>query len=57
MDPRDKKLADLLVNYSCHLQEGENILIEYEGNECVPLVRQIVKDVYKAGGQPFVNRS
>lgn len=57
MDPRDKKLADLLVNYSCALQSGENILIEYEGAECKPLIKEIVRDVYAAGGKPFVNIS
>lgn len=55
MDPRDKKLAKLLVDYSCTLQKGEKILIDYEGAECKPLIRQIIKDVYEAGGKPFVN--
>ena len=55
MDPRDKKLADLLVNYSCSIQKDERILIDYEGAECKPLVKQIIKDVYAAGGKPFVN--
>ena len=55
MDLRNKKLANLLVNYSCSIQKGENILIDYEGAECKPLVKQIIKDVYEAGGKPFVN--
>lgn len=55
MDPRDKKLADLLVNYSCEIKPGEKVLIEYEGVEARNLIRQIVKEVYKAGGKPFVN--
>lgn len=54
MDPRDKKLADLLVNYSCHIEPGEKVLIQYEGVEARNLVRQIVKDVYAAGGKPYV---
>lgn len=57
MDQRDKKLADLLVNYSCELKAGENILIEYEGAECRPLIKEIIRDVYAAGGKPFVNIS
>ncbi len=57
MDPRDKKLADLLVNYSCALKSGESILIEYEGSECKPLIKEIIRDVYAAGGKPFVNIS
>ncbi|MBR3784980.1 MAG: aminopeptidase [Firmicutes bacterium] len=55
MDPRDKKLADLLVNYSCEIQPGENILIDYEGTECKPLIKEIIREVYKAGGRPHVN--
>ena len=55
MDPRDKKLAKLLVNYSCDIQKDEKILIDYEGAECKPLIKQIIRDVYDAGGKPFVN--
>ena len=29
MDPRIKKLADLLVGYSCDVQKGEKVLISY----------------------------
>ncbi|MGF6376646.1 aminopeptidase [Clostridiales Family XIII bacterium PM5-7] len=55
MDPRNKKLANLLVNYSCELKKGEKVLIDFEGMETKPLIRQIIKDVYAAGGVPFVN--
>ncbi len=55
MDPREVKLADLLVNYSCKVKPGENVLIEYSGAECTGLIRQIVRDVYKAGAYPHVN--
>ncbi len=54
MDPRNKKLSDLIVNYSCHIAPGEKVYIEYEGAECIPLVKQLIADVYKAGGKPFV---
>lgn len=54
MDPRIKKLADLLVDYSCDIQNGDKILITYEGECCKNLVRQIVKNVYKRGGMPYV---
>ena len=50
MDPRIKKLADLLVDYSCDVQKGEKVLIDYEGDCCKDLVRQIVKNVYAKGG-------
>lgn len=55
MDFRIEKLADLLVNYSCNLRPSENILIEYEGNECRNLVKAIIRKTYKAGGIPHVN--
>jgi aminopeptidase len=52
-DPRIKKLAQTLVNYSCAVKPGERVLIESIGFE-VPLVKELVKEVYKAGGLPFV---
>ncbi len=54
MDTRITKLSDVLVNYSCNIQEGERVLISYEGECSKGLVRQLIKDVYKAGGFPFV---
>ena len=50
-----KKLSDLLVNYSTELKKDEKILIEYEGNCCLPLVKQLIRDVYKAGASPYKN--
>lgn len=55
MDPRIEKLSHGLVNYSCKVQPGEKVLIEYEGNACKDLVKQLIRDVYKCGGFPFVN--
>jgi len=54
MDLRIEKLADLLVSYSCDVQKGEKVLISYEGECCKNLVRQIVKNIYKRGGMPYV---
>jgi aminopeptidase len=54
MDPRDIKLAKQLVNYSVKLQKGEKVLIDARGSEIVPLVQQIVKEVYAVGAIPFV---
>ena len=53
LDPRMKKLANLLVNYSCRLQPGEKILIDSSGAP-VEFVSEIVKEVYAVGGYPFV---
>ncbi|MCI9546401.1 MAG: aminopeptidase [Lachnospiraceae bacterium] len=55
MDNRIVKLAKLLVNYSCHVQQGEKVYIHYIGKETKDLARQLVKEVYQAGGVPFVH--
>jgi len=53
VDPRIKKLADIIINYSCSLQKGEKILIESIGQQD-ELVNELVKEAYKAGGFPYV---
>ena len=55
MDSRIEKLAEILVNYSCHVQKGEKVYIHYIGKDTTDLARQLVKEVYKAGGVPFVH--
>ena len=52
-DPRIEKLAHNLVNYSCEVKPGEKVLIETTGFE-VPLSKELIKEVYKAGGIPFI---
>ena len=54
MDTRIKKLSKLLVEYSCNIQKGEKVLISYEGIGTKPLIKQLIKDVYAAGGFPYV---
>lgn len=53
MDPRIKKLADLLTDYSCDIQPGEKVLISYEGEATKNLARQLIKNVYAKGGLPY----
>jgi len=53
IDPRITVLARNLVRYSCALQGGEKVLIENTGIE-PPLVKELLKEVYLAGGLPFV---
>ena len=55
MDERIVKLAQTIVNYSVSLKKGEKVLIQHFGAESMPLVRQIIKEVYKVGGIPFVD--
>lgn len=57
IDSRDIKLAQILVNYSTRIQPGEKVWVSYTGQECVPLIRQVIKEIYKAGGRPFVHAS
>jgi len=52
MDPRTEKLAGILVGYSTAVKAGDRVLISSaNGNE--DLVKALVREVYKAGGQPF----
>ena len=55
MDIRDIKLSNLLINYSTQIKPGEKVLIEYEGACCLPLVKALIRDIYAAGGWPYVS--
>lgn len=55
MDPRVKKLAGILVNYSCRVKRNENVMIECFGNSPHELIKEIIMEVYKAGGIPYVS--
>ncbi|MDD4010940.1 MAG: aminopeptidase [Sphaerochaetaceae bacterium] len=54
-DPREAKLAELLVKYSCHLEKGESCLINAVD---IPdtMTAELVKAIYDAGGFPLVNK-
>jgi aminopeptidase len=53
-DIRYAQLAEKLVNYSCALKPGEKLLLETVGIE-EALAKEIIRAVYAAGGQPFIN--
>lgn len=53
IDSRMEDLARNVVNYSVSLKPGEKVLINYIG-EGLSLAKQFVKEVYKAGGIPFI---
>ena len=55
MDERIVKLAQGLVNYSCKVNEGDKVYIHAIGEITHNLAREIVKEVYKKGGMPFVH--
>ncbi len=54
MDLRIKKLAENLLKYSCRVLKGEKVLVECMGSSGIPLVRALVKEIYKTGAQPYV---
>ena len=54
MDSRISKLAKLLVNFSVKLQKGEKVLIDFEGMEVRPLIKEIIKETYAVGAYPYV---
>ena len=43
MDSRIHKLANLLVNYSCNVRQGEKVYIHNIGKDTKDLARQLVK--------------
>ncbi len=50
-DPRVEKFADVLVNYSTHIQPGDRVLIEAT-TLAEPLVRALYIKILEAGGHP-----
>jgi aminopeptidase len=55
MDERIKTLANNLVNYSMAVKKGDKVYVHHIGEATEDLARQIVKEVYKVGGVPFVS--
>ena len=54
MDRRIERLSAVLTQYSCRLQKNDNLLIQYDGDAAVFLVRQLIRDAYRLGARPFV---
>ncbi|MDR1262173.1 MAG: aminopeptidase [Oscillospiraceae bacterium] len=52
-DPRIETLARNLINYSCAVKPGERVLIHSIGVQPM-LVNALIRETYKAEGQPFV---
>ena len=55
LDQRNELLAKNLVNYSCRVKKGEKVLISSNGLTGIPLIKALIKEVYKVGGVPFVD--
>lgn len=54
IDPRWKQLADILVNYSTTVKQGDHVLITMMEVDTFPLARAVYEASIKAGGLPFV---
>lgn len=55
-DDRINELSHNIINYSCSLKPGENILIETYGSECDIMLKALIREAYAAGGNPYVWR-
>jgi aminopeptidase len=52
VDDRIKQLCNTLVQYSCHVQPGDKVLIDVSGCDD-SLTQQLIEEVYAAGGLPY----
>ncbi len=52
-DPRVKKLADVLVNYSCKVKQDEKVWIDLKGADTA-IGEALAEKVFRAGGLPIV---
>lgn len=57
MDIRNIKLANLLVNYSCRVKQGDKVLIHFDGESSFPLVHELIKSIHLKGGSAFVRQT
>lgn len=53
IDPRNDKLADILVNYSCAVKKNDLVYIAIRGILSLELSKAIIRKVTRAGGIPF----
>ncbi len=51
-DPRNDRLADILVDYSCKVKKGEYVYISARGIPSLELVKSLIRKVTKVGGVP-----
>lgn len=55
MDQRITTLAHNLVTYSCQVTKGDKVYIQYTGESTRALAKELVREVYQAGGLPFIH--
>lgn len=49
-DPRIQKIAELIVNHSIKVQPNEHVLVQTNTEIELSVVREIIKEIHKAGG-------
>ena len=54
VDERLISLSNTIVNYSIKVSKNDRVLIQYESDKCNPLIKCLIKDIYKNKGIPFV---
>ena len=52
-DPRIRRMASLLVEYSAAIEPGDRVLIEAEP-PAEPLIRELFREILEAGGHPHL---
>lgn len=52
-DPRNQKLANLLLEWSLNVQPGETLYLEVKGKEALDLGKEILKSATTRGATPF----
>lgn len=52
---QDKQLATKILNFSCELQEGQNVMLQLVGLNGIGLLRALVEEARAMKANPFVN--
>lgn len=47
MENKIKKLAKFIIEYSIKVQENERVLINTQSLESKPLIKELIKEIYK----------
>jgi len=55
MDERLKRLANMVVNYSLKLKKDERVLINCYSTKAIPLVKNMIEEIYMRDAIPYVN--
>jgi len=53
VDPRDTKLADILVNYSVEMKKSDNVCLLTDSTQTLPLFLEVYKKIIMGGGYPY----